>query len=189
MCGGAAHIRLISAPRVGLSPRVRGSPSRMPWIVSILGPIPACAGEPRSRWARQPFNWAYPRVCGGAYVKRRATDERRGLSPRVRGSLTEGPADCLCMGPIPACAGEPKRPPKSKERVWAYPRVCGGAFNHPFPLFGLLGLSPRVRGSRTERRGGGMAWGPIPACAGEPSGALRARLPIWAYPRVCGGAN
>ena len=122
------------------------------------GSIPACAGEPTIR----PFGSdrldrrVYPRVCGGApcalksgganvcrvYPRvcggaKRCSDAcvtfKPGLSPRVRGSL------CGCvMVTVPG---------------WrVYPRVCGGAprWRDRRRWVVRQGLSPRVRGSRSE---------------------------------------
>ena len=90
-------------------------------------------------------------------------------------------------GSIPACAGEPRRPPP---RLWSprvYPRVCGGTAAGPPVHPPVAGLSPRVRGNRGYDRPVGQREGSIPACAGEPIRQChRARLD-GVYPRVCGG--
>ena len=49
------------------------------------------------------------------------------------------------------------------------------------------GLSPRVRGNRARHRGPEPGPGSIPACAGEPEGALLLARVRGVYPRVCGG--
>ena len=54
------------------------------------------------------------------------------------------------------------------EVMWAYPRGCGGtSVIQDNPDF-KLGLSPRVRGNHAVGHAGLLAWGPIPAGAGEP---------------------
>ena len=48
------------------------------------------------------------------------------------------------------------------------------------------GLSPRVRGNRGWLAVTGVAVGPIPACAGQPSSGMADERLARAYPRVCG---
>ena len=50
------------------------------------------------------------------------------------------------------------------------------------------GLSPRVRGKRTNGRSGSVVRRSIPACAGEAACGRCRRLTIGVYPRVCGGS-
>ena len=49
----------------GLSPQVRGNRQNACSLVAAIGPIPAGAGEPAGGDDRAPFEWAYPRRCGG----------------------------------------------------------------------------------------------------------------------------
>ena len=111
-----------------------------------------------------------------------------GLSPRVRGSPLDVRGGLVLGGSIPACAGEPREGASGSHPGWVYPRVCGGAVES----FGVYspegGLSPRVRGSRLDDRGGGAPLGSIPACAGEPCRGCTSGNSAWVYPRVCGGA-
>ena len=137
--------------------------------------IPACAGEPYSRYdQRNLADGVYPRVCGGTLAtehKDRTTSLSTGLSPRVRGNLRQNNLCRVAKGSIPACAGEPMRPvlwtplPTVYPRVCGgthaghstlrpcsevYPRVCGGTFHRSPPRIQPLlvgGLSPRVRGN------------------------------------------
>ena len=90
---------------------------------------------------------------------------------------------------IPACAGEPFRPPASPIPGKVYPRVCGGTQVAIDILPGTPGLSPRVRGNlrRIAEASGGA--GSIPACAGEPHGLKAGGTLDRVYPRVCGGTN
>ena len=52
-----------------------------------------------------------------------------------------------------------------------------------------LGLSPRVRGNQRPKVPGGVAFGSIPACAGEPGGIASPTGRAGVYPRVCGGTH
>ena len=110
----------------GLSPRVRGNPLCRMWAPTRCGSIPACAGEPATAAASAGYRRVYPRVCGGTSFAARGLSIARGLSPRVRGN--QRPARCCPTKwrSIPACAGEPRRPPHAARPCTVYPRVCGG---------------------------------------------------------------
>ena len=149
----------------GLSPRVRGNLGHSMATSRCKRSIPACAGEPCQRRARQPWCRVYPRVCGGTmgmpspergrvYVCGGTTDKEftygdtTGLSPRVRGNLGLESPFALPKRSIPACAGEPSDG----------------------------GTTPVIERS-------------IPACAGEPFTAWVRCQDSTVYPRVCGGTS
>ena len=168
VCGGARALLPERADVSGLSPRVRGSPDR-PWACAVTyRSIPACAGEPHHLNASRARARVYPRVCGGALGVGLQPCERKGLSPRVRGSRHDGGGEPGDQGSIPACAGEPGviRVAVCPRKV--YPRVCGGARTSTCRNNSGSGLSPRVRGSLCRRRGSCSGRRSIPACAGEP---------------------
>ena len=189
MCGGTYGVNFVGADIQGLSPRVRGNPTRERSAARAHGSIPACAGEPDgAQWAGSPER-VYPRVCGGTFVE--PVDEllERGLSPRVRGNLSFG---CLYeepVGSIPACAGEPRRLQGAVGVEEVYPRVCGGTRLQPVKRGSSSGLSPRVRGNRLCLRRCIGGCGSIPACAGEPGRRTSINTPWRVYPRVCGGTG
>ncbi len=87
VCGGTGGHALSSYRCTGLSPRVRGNPTRggRHWISN--GTIPACAGEPYRHVRRQYLAGDYPRVCGGTGSATLCARPCPGLSPRVRGNL------------------------------------------------------------------------------------------------------
>ena len=86
VCGGTTHLKELRPPLPGLSPRVRGNrPSRSRGL-SVLGTIPACAGEPLQAKQRLTLWWDYPRVCGGTLRTTNWLISSAGLSPRVRGT-------------------------------------------------------------------------------------------------------
>ena len=189
VCGGSG-IREYHQRRLrGLSPRVRGKPSRSRYPIVLVRSIPACAGE-ATRPARRPtMARVYPRVCGGSVRIINGVDQLLGLSPRVRGKLDIGNGGAAGGGSIPACAGEARRwrPALPARRV--YPRVCGGSGVIAGDGGGVRGLSPRVRGKHLQVGPHRQAAGSIPACAGE---ALTAAAPVSyrkVYPRVCGGSR
>ena len=130
-CGGASEMRRSKSCRTGLSPRVRGSPTRSFSIGPTPWSIPASAGEPELADPGFDTTWVYPRECGGA-------PGRFSWSRRRAGS-------------IPASAGEPLRRSCIGGKIMVYPRECGGAFCQCPGTASCLGLSPRVRGSRISR--------------------------------------
>ena len=173
----------------GLSPRVRGNLHPSSFGVAVRGPIPACAGEPRSAPRSGGWPWAYPRVCGGTLGHQTQLVQAYGLSPRVRGNRLQGRHPIRPPGPIPACAGEPPALRHAAGLGLSYPRVCGGTSQAGSRITCPPGLSPRVRGNRAAASSVGVGFGPIPACAGEPWPSCRTGPERRAYPRVCGGTH
>jgi len=153
-----------------------------------LGSIPACAGEPGLPPLRPLWVGVYPRVCGGAVPMIHEGVSARGLSPRVRGSLTPTRTPGKSSGSIPACAGEPAGPLFEIVRRRVYPRVCGGADPRREEILMKSGLSPRVRGSPRDQAIRVIRQRSIPACAGEPQADGKPATALGVYPRVCGGA-
>ena len=92
-------------------------------------------------------------------------------------------------GPIPACAGQPAPCITWRTSCTAYPRVCGATVLVMVFLPLKKGLSPRVRGNRSQVALYFAIFGPIPACAGQPLAFCWHHAPDWAYPRVCGATK
>ena len=126
-------------------------------------------------------------MCGGTGADNVTEQINTGLSPRVRGNRKRLEWEYTGSRSIPACAGEPTSIPRMTRTMRVYPRVCGGTMKRALRTFGSQGLSPRVRGNRTDPAADCARDGSIPACAGEPrfrtAGCARSRV----YPRVCGG--
>ena len=94
--------------------------------LSVMGSIPACAGEPDCADADAAFHAVYPRVCGGTIKRLAAVLLVEGLSPRVRGNPSVVPVSLSAARSIPACAGEPPIWGRGGGGGGVYPRVCGG---------------------------------------------------------------
>ena len=75
--------------RIGLSPRVWGSPIRLPCLPSACRSIPTCVGQPQLGPASRPAPGVYPHVCGAATLSATVSSQREGLSPRVWGSRSK----------------------------------------------------------------------------------------------------
>ena len=167
VCGGTLRLAGNGQAPVGLSPRVRGNRFPSVGATLLVRSIPACAGEPLPYHPVRQHQEVYPRVCGGTVVHRHRRRPGGGLSPRVRGNLSNAGAPTNPMGSIPACAGEPAVPAQTTAVAMVYPRVCGepghilsggrGGGVYPrvcggtYPASGApassQGLSPRVRGN------------------------------------------
>ena len=126
VCGGTRPGDPVQPLLGGLSPRMRGNPSRAPAPITNNRSIPAYAGEPvcPARAARR--RPVYPRVCGGTPMAPAPQPDNPGLSPRMRGNPEPEPAAVAQPGSIPAYAGEPVAGLGLVFAGGVYPRVCGG---------------------------------------------------------------
>ena len=107
VCGGTIFLFRPYHIRGGLSPRVRGNRQWRWRLRHRRRSIPACAGEPRIKYASRRRVKVYPRVCGGTSVWSSDTRLLSGLSPRVRGNQRLELRHQAAQRSIPACAGEP----------------------------------------------------------------------------------
>ena len=187
VCGGTRTGSERPARRQGLSPRVRGNPIASRSSPSVIGSIPACAGEPGRTGEWQIHVKVYPRVCGGTPWSDDRPASGGGLSPRVRGNQCARGGRWQCGWSIPACAGEPTTMTSKLSVSRVYPRVCGGTCHHAAPGQIGNGLSPRVRGNRPDDIVFDAGVRSIPACAGEPLPEVEGEADTRVYPRVCGG--
>ena len=109
VCGATGGLPGTVGGAEGLSPRVRGNLQRDFIIHAVAGPIPACAGQPVRRRIPARECGAYPRVCGATQILINGLCHFAGLSPRVRGNPSAVYSTCTPGGPIPACAGQPRK--------------------------------------------------------------------------------
>ena len=189
VCGGSVSGSCRVSFNEGLSPRVRGKQTPAERNSDGTRSIPACAGEARGRAACSAAAMVYPRVCGGSERLTPHLQIIPGLSPRVRGKRRLVGRAGICLGSIPACAGEAPGRLKRANSGGVYPRVCGGSVGGIRHAVRVSGLSPRVRGKHQRAVDDGDDVRSIPACAGEAIMAgLVTGLPQ-VYPRVCGGSS
>ncbi len=113
----------------------------------------------------------------------------QGLSPHARGNLGGRAPLRALRGPIPACAGQPLSIFPLARRPTAYPRMRGATKVRGKLKGTEKGLSPHARGNRFRIMKRANPWGPIPACAGEPSGVHTRAGGQRAYPRMRGGTD
>ena len=106
----------------------------------------------------------------------------------MRGSRADGGAGSAGQRSIPAHAGKPlwRRALSPTRKV--DPRACGEAASSHYTEEGLLGRSPRMRGSLVgEKKRVVLEWS-IPAHAGKPSSSMPRIRVIRVDPRACGEA-
>ena len=153
----------------------------------VQGSIPAHAGEPLHPPIPPISPEVYPRPCGGTDSVRLHLFPLCGLSPPMRGNQPLIAYHRHHCGSIPAHAGEPVESDALYQGAKVYPRPCGGTSQRGYRRANLRGLSPPMRGNRTEMIRYCSDHGSIPAHAGEPeTGGGSNRRPT-VYPRPCGG--
>ena len=106
-CGEPFSSNVAKERVVGLSPRVRGTLEGGGASRTIVGSIPAGAGNPVLGWIEPGDGGVYPRGCGEPVPSLSRPESSRGLSPRVRGTQLHRAAKRPGPGSIPAGAGNP----------------------------------------------------------------------------------
>ena len=166
VCGELPRWALSRGYDRGSSPRVRGTPGRIPPPPPLRRFIPACAGN-SSRWTTGPQSPSvHPRVCGE-------------LAPHRA-------VEFVHVRFIPACAGNSTTNALRRRATPVHPRVCGELT--PAFVGGVCidGSSPRVRGTPLPRVKGRPRLRFIPACAGNSAARRCGLAPLPVHPRVCG---
>ena len=188
-CGGTLRRTGTGQHATGLSPHVRGNRGARRGRGHREGSIPARAGEPSTPTITAATTGVYPRTCGGTFVGLLTVARLWGLSPHVRGNRQRRQSTSPGSGSIPARAGEPIGRWRAPVVRWVYPRTCGGTAPRGCDAGDPEGLSPHVRGNLRALKSVHLAFGSIPARAGEPASVcFRLCLP-WVYPRTCGGTT
>ena len=185
--GGTLRDRARRDAHQGLSPLARGNRHGIARHLRSCGPIPACAGEPPHNSQIHPPPRAYPRLRGGTLGIDNTPPSELGLSPLARGNLNQVFHFTSPLGPIPACAGEPRPARQCGRCCRAYPRLRGGTCRWSSSCGPHQGLSPLARGNRRPAMYQQPVSGPIHACAGEPAQASLSAAASRAYPRLRGG--
>ena len=106
-CGGTTPQWSPPVLSAGLSPRMRGNRRHHPTTTTVIGSIPAHAGEPRVSASILRASRVYPRAGGGPGEDQLVLQGDEGLSPRMRGNPRREWRHLRVRGSIPAHAGEP----------------------------------------------------------------------------------
>ena len=110
----------------------------------------------------------------------------RGSSPRMRGTRAVRAACGRAGGIIPAYAGNTRWMIPPVRARGDHPRVCGEHCGEHSASFGVLGSSPRMRGTLGRRVVGLCLVGIIPAYAGNTTARNASTKAKRDHPRVCG---
>ena len=172
---------------LGLSPPTRGNRQYRVQASLDNRSIPAHAGEPSWTRLQLSINAVYPRPRGGTVTVGRTRLWSAGLSPPTRGNLLPIRYVDTGTGSIPAHAGEPLVGRWWEAVGMVYPRPRGGTDLKVQVGVGGHGLSPPTRGNLRCLRPQEVAWGSIPAHAGEPIRRGPGDVVAQVYPRPRGG--
>ena len=186
MCGEQLLLLPDLMPRLGSSPRVRGTECALASASYEPGIIPACAGNSSLRLADNIAFWDHPRVCGEQKLNDDNTQRVWGSSPRVRGTEENLIVILSVTGIIPACAGNRCEPRLFNIFFQDHPRVCGEQRLTVCAPMVWLGSSPRVRGTDSPLPDQFEKIGIIPACAGNSLVKITRIFLTQDHPRVCG---
>ena len=104
----------------------------------------------------------------------------------MRGTRAVRAACGRAGGIIPAYAGNTRWMIPPVRARGDHPRVCGEHCGEHSASFGVLGSSPRMRGTHSRCRRAANVTGIIPAYAGNTMMTPRLTTATWDHPRVCG---
>ena len=125
VCGEQKLLRISLTRLVGSSPRMRGTEQLHSILTSILGIIPAYAGNSCSLFCFYMYNRDHPRVCGEQRSKSELIVVWKGSSPRMRGTGCWDLYRLFNLGIIPAYAGNSYESDTAYAVGRDHPRVCG----------------------------------------------------------------
>ena len=148
VCGEHVIQKKAGVGLTGSSPRVRGTPEGIAFILRACGIIPACAGNTMSTDLALKNLGDHPRVCGEHISTRFFRTLQSGSSPRVRGTPFMRFCAVNLDGIIPACAGNTTLGFERADHNGDHPRVCGEHCAITLLIASISGSSPRVRGTR-----------------------------------------
>ena len=125
--GEAAQAIEARQMKVGLSPRLRGSPYIVELALDRIGSIPAPTGKPPVPRGASFLDRVYPRAYGEASAIKSCSGMIPGLSPRLRGSQQGQEDSGTSLRSIPAPTGKPAQRAAHRVLPQVYPRAYGEA--------------------------------------------------------------
>ena len=167
VCGEHEIAALAACPRLGSSPRMRGTPLKTFYDGRETRIIPAYAGNTSSAMLNSFSFRDHPRVCGEHRFRHEHDPRPEGSSPRMRGTLFNVHEIRGGDGIIPAYAGNTSCRSSSTHPARDHPRVCGEHWSTKLPSLLAAGSSPRMRGTLVVQAFGQRLLGIIPAYAGN----------------------
>ena len=166
-CGEHPLSLNLPLPRLGSSPRMRGTLAFFPGFGFCGGLIPAHAGNTHPYRGRGHDPGAHPRACGEHFASAYGEFAGEGSSPRMRGTPKGGYCPSCRVGLIPAHAGNTSLLWRQPIEVWAHPRACGEHAQRGLQPGTEEGSSPRMRGTHFSSRFCPVLIRLIPAHAGN----------------------
>ncbi len=185
-CGAHFERSCSLLPKMGSSPRMRGSLPCIQCGTLTEGIIPAHAGLTPSRAASGCPPRDHPRACGAHASCSVVSTRTPGSSPRMRGSQEVSMLAVRPVGIIPAHAGLTRYAAARLLAARDHPRACGAHSSGVGGSDGSLGSSPRMRGSRLCAILSCRLSGIIPAHAGLTCRHMRCMRTTRDHPRACG---
>ena len=170
----------------GLSPRLRGNPSRRGLHRRDARSIPAPTGKPKDQPEALPLLEVYPRAYGETALVAGIMSTHVGLSPRLRGNRLRLRLSNPKAGSIPAPTGKPYPASIGTAAYWVYPRAYGETTKFFTDTIPGVGLSPRLRGNPVKVVFPPGDGGSIPAPTGKPGRWRTPSRPGAVYPRAYG---
>ena len=146
---------------------MRGTPSSSSCVSHLVGIIPAYAGNTADKMIYRATVRDHPRVCGEHGFYGHPLEAWLGSSPRMRGTRTHRHDQRQRQGIIPAYAGNTRLRTSHGGACRDHPRVCGEHDRNVDNQWALTGSSPRMRGTPLATLIAVMAFGIIPAYAGN----------------------
>ena len=182
------HIVLPPCPRVlvGSSPRPRGTPAPHRPRYRRRRFIPASAGNTRAASSTRSTPPVHPRVRGEHASPVASPYPSPGSSPRPRGTRYHVANDRAASRFIPASAGNTKRVTYGQIVNAVHPRVRGEHVRSCWASDGLVGSSPRPRGTQSDKALPTTYLRFIPASAGNTAWLNEGAPAQPVHPRVRG---
>ena len=180
---GLARLRPVDE---GSSPHARGTQDGREDATRSGGIIPACAGNTFMLLIHIVRLRDHPRMRGEHYAGMYNRDEAWGSSPHARGTQVNALLAQESTGIIPACAGNTIRLTFYPPLTWDHPRMRGEHRCVDRRRCLCRGSSPHARGTHGAGDGWPVAYGIIPACAGNTARSGRASAATWDHPRMRG---
>ena len=170
----------------GSSPHARGTHAKHADILLDEGIIPACAGNTVSVSEYLAQAGDHPRMRGEHAASELTNSQSKGSSPHARGTPDQHARGRGRQGIIPACAGNTKVLFRPSKDFWDHPRMRGEHRTLPSCRIEGTGSSPHARGTHAILSGGIVAFGIIPACAGNTGSSRLIGVLVRDHPRMRG---
>ena len=155
-------------------------------VPSAYGIIPTHVGNTSPRASSPTTRWDHPHACGEHPKISLARLWNSGSSPRMWGTLLDLSAARPPIGIIPTHVGNTRRSWKPTMAGRDHPHACGEHTPSAKTLTSLPGSSPRMWGTRNNRRHRGIAEGIIPTHVGNTEHKAVVVDDAGDHPHACG---